>query len=200
MLCRSAVGSRLTSYNTWVTGPREAGNVDGPEEFHLVIVDNGRSEILGSQFKDILRCIRCGARLNTCPAYRNIGGHAYGSIYPGPIGAVISPLLEVIKIFMTYLMPAHYAMHVMWSVRSKPFSTIDPKHRRVMAESGLTPKAERRVTSMFNYINAHPTLWKVGMNVGAKMAGLMIKMAQLQSRLVYSMIGWHHVISKTRWL
>ena len=65
-----------------------------------------------------------------------------------------------------------------------------------MAESGLTPKAERRVTGMFNYINAHPTLWKVGMNVGAKMAGLMIKMAQLQSRSVYSMIGWHHVISQ----
>ena len=176
MLCRSAVGSRLTSYNTWVTGPREAGNVDGPEEFHLVIVDNGRSEILGSQFKDILRCIRCGACLNTCPAYRNIGGHAYGSIYPGPIGAVISPLLGGYKDFhdLPYACSLCNACNVVCPVKI-PLAQLILKHRRVMAESGLTPKAERRVTSMFNYINAHPTLWKVGMNVGAKMAGLMIK-------------------------
>lgn len=60
MLARSAVGARLTGYNTWLTGPREAGHVDGPEEFHLVIVDNGRSEVLASEFRDVLRCIRCG--------------------------------------------------------------------------------------------------------------------------------------------
>lgn len=82
MLARSAVGARLTGYNTWLTGPREAGHVDGPEEFHLVIVDNGRSEVLASEFRDVLRCIRCGACMNTCPAYRHIGGHGYGSIYP----------------------------------------------------------------------------------------------------------------------
>ncbi|CRL61996.1 LutB/LldF family L-lactate oxidation iron-sulfur protein [Proteus vulgaris] len=176
MLCRSAVGSRLTSYNTWVTGPREAGNVDGPEEFHLVIVDNGRSEILGSQFKDILRCIRCGACLNTCPAYRNIGGHAYGSIYPGPIGAVISPLLGGYKDFhdLPYACSLCNACNVVCPVKI-PLAQLILKHRRVMAETGLTPKAERRVTGMFNYLNSHPALWKVGMNVGAKMAGLMIK-------------------------
>ena len=65
-----------------LTGPRDADNVDGPEEFHLVIVDNGRSQVLGSEFRDVLRCIRCGACMNTCPAYRHIGGHGYGSIYP----------------------------------------------------------------------------------------------------------------------
>ncbi len=93
MLARSAVGAKLTAYNTWLTGPRLEGETDGPEEFHLVIVDNGRSKILESEFKEVLRCIRCGACLNTCPAYRQIGGHGYGSIYPGPIGSVISPLL-----------------------------------------------------------------------------------------------------------
>ncbi|EQA95896.1 iron-sulfur cluster-binding protein [Glaesserella parasuis 29755] len=90
MLARSAVGAKLTAYNTWLTGPRLEGETDGPEEFHLVIVDNGRSKILESEFKEVLRCIRCGACLNTCPAYRQIGGHGYGSIYPGPIGSVIS--------------------------------------------------------------------------------------------------------------
>ncbi|QSF47422.1 LutB/LldF family L-lactate oxidation iron-sulfur protein [Paenibacillus tianjinensis] len=92
LLCRSAVGQKLTSYIT-VMGPSAAGDTDGPEEFHLVVVDNGRSDILGSEFNEALQCIRCGACLNVCPVYRHIGGHAYGSIYPGPIGAVITPLL-----------------------------------------------------------------------------------------------------------
>ncbi|PSL46874.1 L-lactate dehydrogenase complex protein LldF [Salsuginibacillus halophilus] len=94
MLCRSAVGQRLTSYITGLTGPREAEDLDGPEEFHLVIVDNGRSNILGTAFQSALHCIRCAACINVCPVYRHVGGHSYGSIYPGPIGAVLTPLLE----------------------------------------------------------------------------------------------------------
>ncbi|KYG31883.1 LutB/LldF family L-lactate oxidation iron-sulfur protein [Alkalihalobacillus trypoxylicola] len=93
MLCRSAVGQKLTSYITGLTGPKGPNEVDGPEEFHLVIVDNGRSNILGTEFQSALQCIRCAACINVCPIYRHIGGHAYGSIYPGPIGAVLSPLL-----------------------------------------------------------------------------------------------------------
>ncbi|XNM61361.1 LUD domain-containing protein [Escherichia coli] len=84
-------------HNTWPTRPREAENVDGPEEFHLVIVDNGRSEVLASEFRDALRCTAAGLG-RTPPAHRHIGGHGYGSIYPGPIGAVISPPLAAIKI------------------------------------------------------------------------------------------------------
>lgn len=84
MLARSAVGARLTGYNT-VDRTARSGHVDGPEEFHLVIVDNGRSEVLASEFRDVLRCIRCGACMNTCPAYRHIGGHGYGSIYRGQL-------------------------------------------------------------------------------------------------------------------
>ncbi len=100
-----------------LTGPREAGHVDGPEEFHLVIVDNGRSEVLASEFRDVLRCIRCGACMNTCPAYRHIGGHGYGSIYPWPIGAVISRYLAAIKILKIYPTPALYAPLVTACVR-----------------------------------------------------------------------------------
>lgn len=94
MLCRSAVGQKLTSYVTGLSGPKEDGDLDGPEEFHLVIVDNGRSNILGTAFQSALHCIRCAACINVCPVYRHVGGHSYGSIYPGPIGAVLSPLLE----------------------------------------------------------------------------------------------------------
>ncbi|BBP89686.1 hypothetical protein BsIDN1_33040 [Bacillus safensis] len=74
-------------------GPKGEGELDGPEEFHLVIVDNGRSNILGTAFQPVLQCIRCAACINVCPVYRHVGGHSYGSIYPGPIGAVLSPLL-----------------------------------------------------------------------------------------------------------
>ncbi|TKY83986.1 LutB/LldF family L-lactate oxidation iron-sulfur protein [Pectobacterium polonicum] len=176
MLARSAVGARLTGYNTWLTGPREAGHVDGPQEFHLVIVDNGRSQILGSAFRDILRCIRCGACINTCPAYRHIGGHGYGSIYPGPIGAVISPLLGGYQDFkeLPYACSLCTACDTVCPVRI-PLSSLILKHRRVMAESGITPKAEQRVTKLFSYVNSHPRLWKVGMIAGAHAAGWFIK-------------------------
>ncbi|MED4531904.1 LutB/LldF family L-lactate oxidation iron-sulfur protein [Metabacillus fastidiosus] len=93
LLCRSAVGQKLTSYITGLTGPKGEEDADGPEEFHLVIVDNGRSNILGTEFESALHCIRCAACVNVCPVYRHIGGHSYGSIYSGPIGAVLSPLL-----------------------------------------------------------------------------------------------------------
>ena len=93
LLTRSATGQRISSYVSTVTGPRRPGDADGPDEFHLVIVDAGRTKILGSAFRESLLCIRCGACLNACPVYREIGGHAYGSAYSGPIGAVITPLL-----------------------------------------------------------------------------------------------------------
>jgi L-lactate dehydrogenase complex protein LldF len=94
LLTRSAVGQKLTSYVTSITGTRLEDEVDGPEEFHLVILDNGRSKILGTEFQAALHCIRCASCINACPVYRHIGGHAYGSIYPGPIGAVLTPLLD----------------------------------------------------------------------------------------------------------
>ncbi len=134
-------GRRLTGYNTWLTGPREADNVDGPEEFHLVIVDNGRSQVLGSEFRDVLRCIRCGACMNTCPAYRHIGGHGYGSIYPGPIGAVISPLLGGYKDFkdLPYACSLCTACDSVCPVQI-PLSKLILRHRRVMAREAITPK------------------------------------------------------------
>ena len=94
LLIRSATGQWLSSYVTTVTGPRRADEEDGPEEFHLVIVDNGRSRLLADpELRESLNCLRCGACLNACPVYRKVGGHAYGWVYPGPIGAVVSPML-----------------------------------------------------------------------------------------------------------
>ena len=94
LLARSSTGQKLSVYTNFVTGPRGEGELDGAEEMHLILLDNGRSELLGTEFEEALYCIRCGACLNVCPVYRQTGGHAYGSTYSGPIGAVITPLLK----------------------------------------------------------------------------------------------------------
>ena len=95
LLARSATGQKLTVYTSFLTGPRRLGDLDGPEELHVIILDNGRSAQLGDAiFQEVLHCIRCAACLNVCPVYRHIGGHAYGSVYSGPIGAVLTPLIQ----------------------------------------------------------------------------------------------------------
>jgi len=99
LLARSATGQKLTVYTSLITGPKRAHEPYGPEEMHVVIIDNGRSKALAGELAEILYCIRCGACLNVCPVYRAIGGHAYGSVYPGPIGSVISPIFGGIPAF-----------------------------------------------------------------------------------------------------
>lgn len=93
LLARSATAQDLTVYTEFISGPRAATQPDGPEEMHVVLVDNGRSDVLATDCREILRCIRCGACLNVCPVYRQASGHAYRSVYPGPVGAVLSPLV-----------------------------------------------------------------------------------------------------------
>ena len=94
LLIRSATGQRITSYVTTVDGPRRDDDEDGPEEFHLVIVDNGRTKLLRDpEMREALNCLRCGACLNACPVYRKVGGHSYGWVYSGPIGAIVSPVM-----------------------------------------------------------------------------------------------------------
>ncbi|MFY9699588.1 MAG: LutB/LldF family L-lactate oxidation iron-sulfur protein [Rhodoplanes sp.] len=93
VLARSATGQEMSVYTTIFTGPRRPDDPDGPVEHHIVIVDNGRTAMLAGKFRDMLRCIRCGACLNHCPVYHAVGGHAYGWVYPGPMGAVLTPSL-----------------------------------------------------------------------------------------------------------
>lgn len=94
VLARSGTGQRLSVYTNVITGPRRPGDPDGPDELHVVILDNGRSRTLAGETAEILGCIRCGACLNVCPVYRAVGGHAYGGVYPGPIGSVLHPASE----------------------------------------------------------------------------------------------------------
>ncbi len=93
LLARSATGQEFSTYTTVSTGPRRADDSDGPAQYHVIMLDNGRSALLGGEMQDMLRCIRCGACLNHCPVYGAVGGHAYGWVYPGPMGAVLTPAL-----------------------------------------------------------------------------------------------------------
>ena len=94
ILARTATGQKLTTYTNFISGPRAQGEIDGPREMHVVILDNGRSAMLADPvMREALYCLRCGACLNVCPVYRRIGGHAYNSPYPGPIGSIVSPNL-----------------------------------------------------------------------------------------------------------
>src|SRR5579863_1753756 len=95
LLATYGTGQRITSYNTVITGPRQPGEADGPDEMILILLDNGRTNILANaKARESLYCIRCGACLNACPIYKNIGGHTYGTTYSGPIGSVITPHLQ----------------------------------------------------------------------------------------------------------
>ena len=91
VLARSATGQEISTYTTFTNGPRREDDLDGPLETHVILLDNGRSELLAGEFREVLRCIRCGACMNHCPVYQAVGGHSYGWVYPGPIGAVLTP-------------------------------------------------------------------------------------------------------------
>lgn len=97
LLSRAALGTEITQYTTFYNGPKRAGDKDGPEELHIVLVDNRRTEILDGFMKPMLRCIRCGACMNHCPVFQAVGGHSYGSVYPGPMGAILTPAMHSLE-------------------------------------------------------------------------------------------------------
>lgn len=167
LLTRSAVGQRLTSYITVLTGPKQVHEVDGPEEFHLVIVDNGRSKILGTEFQSVLQCIRCAACVNVCPVYRHVGGHAYGSIYSGPIGAVLSPLLGGYEDYkeLPYASTLCAACTDACPVKI-PLHELLLRHRQVIVEKeGKAPISEKLAMKAFGFGAASPMLYKFGSKI-----------------------------------
>ncbi len=164
LLARSAVGQKLPSYVTVLTGPKDEGAVDGPEEFHLVIVDNGRSDILGSDFQSILQCIRCAACVNVCPVYRHVGGHSYGSIYSGPVGAILSPLLGGYDDYkeLPYASTLCGACTEVCPVKI-PLHELLHKHRQVIVEKeGKAPISEKLAMKAFGLGAASSALYKMG--------------------------------------
>lgn len=173
LLTRSAVGQKLTSYVTNLTGPRREGDVDGPEEFHVVIVDNGRSNILGTEFQPVLQCIRCAACINICPVYRHIGGHAYGSIYPGPIGIVLTPLLDGYEgnKELPYASTLCAACTEVCPVKI-PLHQLIRRHREIIVEKeGKAPFSEKMMMKAFGLGTSNASLY----NMASRMAHSVVK-------------------------
>jgi L-lactate dehydrogenase complex protein LldF len=160
LLGRSASGQQMTAYTTLFHGPRRGADLDGPQAYHVVLVDNGRSALLGSEAREILRCIRCGACLNHCPVYSAIGGHAYGWVYPGPMGAVWSPSLIGLK------PTRHLPQASTFCGRCEevcPMGIRLPRLLRQLRErqqdDGLTPLAWRVGLRLWGRIAARPRLY-----------------------------------------
>jgi L-lactate dehydrogenase complex protein LldF len=167
VLARSATGQRLSVYTNIMTGPRRAGEPDGPEQLHVVIVDNGRSDLLGGSLAEILACIRCGACLNACPVFRETGGHTYGSVYPGPIGSVVSPGL--FGLAEHYDLP--FASTLCGACKDACPVRIDiPKlllDLRVQSqEAGLVPKWIGRSLRMYARAATNPRAWRMALRLG----------------------------------
>jgi L-lactate dehydrogenase complex protein LldF len=167
LLARSSTGQKITVYTNFITGPRGEGELDGAEEMHLVLLDNGRSELLGTEFEEALYCIRCGACLNVCPVYRQTGGHAYGSTYSGPIGAVITPLLKGDE----EAKDLPHASSLCGACTEAcpvgiPLHDLLLKLRNRQVERGLADKAQEITFKGFENTMKRPTLYKISGKVG----------------------------------
>ena len=168
VLARSATGQTLSVYTNFITGPRRPGEPDGPDELHIVIIDNGRSDTLAGDVSEILACIRCGACLNACPVYQTVGGHAYGSVYPGPMGSVLSPALFDLDEWadLPFASTLCGACLEACPVRIDLPSLL-LKQRRQAVEAGVGPMWLRRPLGAYTAAARRPWLFRLGIRMGA---------------------------------
>ncbi len=167
MLVRSAVGGKLTSYLSLITGPKGEGDRDGPEELHIIIVDNGRSKVLQSEFREVLRCIRCGTCMLECPAYRHVSGHGYGILYPGPLGLALVPVLGGYEGYseVTKICSLCSACNEVCPVKIPLYESIY-EHRRIIAEDEhLVSSPEPFIMGQYGMMIGSSSLYDFGSKV-----------------------------------
>jgi L-lactate dehydrogenase complex protein LldF len=169
VLARSATGQDMSVYTTLSTGPRRPGDPDGPEEYHVILLDNGRSSMLGGDFEDMLRCIRCGACMNHCPVYHAVGGHAYGSVYPGPMGAVLTPSLIGVKEGGQLPNASTFCgrCEAVCPVRI-PLPNMMRHWREREFERHLSPAAMRYGIGFWAYFAKRPALYRLSTNIAMR--------------------------------
>jgi len=169
LLPRSATGQPISNYFSLLTGPRRAGEVDGPEAMYYVLVDAGRTGLLGGEFQEMLRCIRCGACMNHCPVYQKIGGHAYGWVYPGPMGSVLTPSYVGLENALDLPQAATLCgqCSVVCPVRI-PLPDLLRKLRETEWERGLRPWYERAGFGLWAYAAKRPALYAMGARIAAR--------------------------------
>ncbi|PPE70412.1 iron-sulfur cluster-binding protein [Caldimonas thermodepolymerans] len=169
LLPRSATGQVISNYFSLLTGPRGAGERDGPEHMYFILVDGGRTGLLGGDFEEMLRCIRCGACMNHCPVYQKIGGHSYGWVYPGPMGSVLTS--SYVGLEQTLDLPQAATMcgqcHVVCPMKI-PLPDLLRKLRERQFERGLRPWPERLGLRVWGYVAQRPALYRTLARLGVR--------------------------------
>lgn len=174
LLTRSATGQDVSSYVTVVRGPRAPNENDGPEKFHVVLVDNGRTRLLGTEAEEVLRCIRCAACLNHCPIYAAVGGHAYGATYTGPIGAALNPGLMGVGV------AHHHANASTFCGRCADVCPVKIPLPKIMRywrareyADGLAPKAMVAGLGVWAYLAKRPRVYRLAAGIAARVLKLL---------------------------
>jgi L-lactate dehydrogenase complex protein LldF len=169
LLPRSATGQSISNYVSLLTGPKREGDLDGPEHMYFVILDCGRTGLLGGEFEEMLRCIKCGACMNHCPVYQKIGGHAYGWVYPGPMGSVLTPSYTGIEKALDLPQAATLCgeCHVVCPVKI-PLPDLLRKLREQQFSRGLRPWQEKAAFKVWAFVAQRPALYRVLSRMGIK--------------------------------
>ena len=169
LLPRSATGQPISNYFSVLTGPRRAGEEDGPEHMYYVLVDAGRTGLLGGEFQEMLRCIRCGACMNHCPVYQKIGGHAYGWVYPGPMGSVLTPSYVGVEnaLDLPHAATLCGQCSVVCPVKI-PLPDLLRKLREKQWDRGLRPWYEKVGVALWSYAALRPSLYAFGSKVAVR--------------------------------
>ena len=169
LLTRSATGQPITNYVSLLTGPRRTNDPDGPEHFYVILVDNGRAQLLGGELQSMLRCIRCGACMNHCPVYQNVGGHAYGWVYPGPMGAVLTP--SFVGLENARDLPDASTLCGACAVVCPvniPLPDLLRTLRVQRTEKRLRPWPERLALKLWSWLARHPSIYGVATGLAAR--------------------------------
>jgi L-lactate dehydrogenase complex protein LldF len=170
LLPRSATGQSITNYVSVLTGNKNPEDRDGPEHFHIILLDNGRSKLIGGEMQEMLRCIRCGACMNHCPVYQNIGGHAYGWVYPGPMGSILTPLLGGIEKSPDLPNASTFcgACAAVCPVKI-PLPDLLRKLRVKQLESGMKSRQETFMLKAWAWLALHPVVYSLAMGAAARL-------------------------------
>ncbi len=174
LLPRSATGQPMSNYFSVLTGPRRAGDEDGPEHMYYVMLDAGRTGLLGGDFQEMLRCIRCGACMNHCPVYQKIGGHAYGWVYPGPMGSVLTP--SYVGVANALDLPQAATLCSQCSVVCPvkiPLPDLLRKLREQQWERGLRPWYEKAGVAAWAFAAKRPALYAFGSRIAVRLLNWM---------------------------
>ncbi|MEY5099229.1 MAG: hypothetical protein RJA36_1948 [Pseudomonadota bacterium] len=170
LLVRSATGAEVTQYTTFHCGPRRPGDLDGPEEFHIVLVDNGRTKMLAdASLREMLRCIRCGACMNHCVVFRQLGGHAYGGTYPGPMGAVLTPVFDGLEQSrdLAHACTLNGKCQEVCPVKI-PLPTLLRGWRDRSWRDGLEPTSTRIGLGLYTFVASRPWLYRLGQGLAVR--------------------------------